>query len=90
MAAHFLMIYIDRKNDMTYEGVEKKMNHALDWYRIRKDLWIVYSTSDPEKWYERLESLVKDSGNLFVCQLEVNNRQGWMPKKFWEWLEESR
>lgn len=90
MAAHFFMIYIDRKNDVTYENVKKKMDLARDWYRIREDLWIVYSTSDPEKWYERLAPLIKKSGNLFVCQLEASNRQGWMPEEFWKWFEESR
>lgn len=90
MAAHFFMIYIERKSDVTYDGVKKKMDHALDWYRIKEDIWIVYSTSDPEKWYERLGPLVKESGNLFVCQLDVSNRQGWMPKEFWKWLKKSR
>ena len=90
MATHFFMIYIDRNKESSYEDIKKKMDAALDWYRLNDKLWIVYSSSDPEKWYGRLGALVKDSGNLFVCQLEESNRQGWMPKDFWEWLKKER
>ena len=90
MAAHFFMIYVDQKKEVSYKNLKKKMNLALDWYRIKSDLWIVYSTSDPEKWYERLAPLVKDEGSLFICQIKESNRQGWMSKKFWEWLKEQR
>ena len=91
MAARFFVIYINnRKQNVAYDDLEKKMNHALDWYRIRENLWIVHSTSDAEKWYERLRPLIKESGSLFVCQLEANNRQGWMPEDFWKWFDETR
>lgn len=84
--AKFYMVYIDRKKNITFEDVEKKMNLANDWYRIKEDLWIVYSTSDPEKWYSRLSPLVKEGGNVFICRLDTSKRQGWMAKSFWEWL----
>ena len=90
MATHFFMIYIDRKKDITYEDVKEKMDRSLDWYRISDKQWIVYSSSDPETLYERLGPLVKETGNLFICQLEESNRQGWMPKDFWEWLRKAR
>jgi len=66
------------------------MNLANDWYRIKPDLWIVYSTSTPSKWYDRLGSLVKEEGRLFISELNVNNRQGWMVKGFWEWLKSDK
>ena len=90
MATHFFMIYIERDKDIKYKDVKKKMDSALDWYRLNEKLWIVYSSSDPDKWYGRLQKLVEDSGSLFICQLEESNRQGWMSKEFWEWLKKAR
>jgi hypothetical protein len=31
--------------------------------------------------------LVEPAGTLFICKLDISERQGWMPKKFWEWLK---
>ena len=91
MAAQFFIIYINnREQDVTYEDLEEKMDHALDWYRIRENLWVVYSTSNAEQWYERLRPLIKKSGNLFICELKASNRQGWMPENFWKWFDKSR
>ena len=88
--AKFYIIYINRKNDVTYEQVKEQMNLALQWYRVKEDLWIVSSTSDPEKWYSRLSPLVKEDGRVFICKLDESVRQGWMDQSFWDWLRENK
>lgn len=90
MIARFFMIYIERKADITYKQIQEKMDLANDWYRIRENLWIVYSTSDEEKWYYRLSPLVKGTGSLFICKLDVEARQGWMTKDFWSWMRREK
>jgi hypothetical protein len=62
------------------------MNLSRDWYRINSRLWILYSTSDSEKWFRRLQGIVKEAGKLFVCKLDISDRQGWMSKDFWDWF----
>ena len=84
--AQFYTIYIDRKKDTTYKQIEEKMDLSVDWYRINEKLWIVYTTSDEEKWYSRLESFVKSDGHVFICKLDLSHRQGWMKKGFWKWI----
>lgn len=84
--AHFYMIYIDRKENATYQQLKEKMDLAIDWYRINESLWIVYTTSNEEKWYSRLESFVKSGGHVFICRLDESHRQGWMKKGFWKWV----
>ncbi len=88
--ATFYIVYIDRKKDVTYDQVKKKMDLSVDWYRIRENLWVLYTTSDEEKWYERLSPFVKKDGNLFICKLDVNRRQGWMDNGFWKWLRREK
>ena len=88
--ADFYVVYIERKADSTYEEVEKAMNMALDWYRVKEDVWILFSSSNAEKWYERLKKFSGDGGFLFISRLDVSNRQGWMKKAFWEWLNKDR
>ena len=84
--ANYYLVYIERNSDVTREQVEKVMDLANDWYRIRRNVWILYSTSDSEKWYGRLAPLTKKSGSVLICQLNIEDSQGWMTGKFWEWL----
>lgn len=86
----FYHIYIKRKAGSTLEAVEAKMNLATDWYRYGTNIYIVYTTSDANKWYGRLEPLVKPDGRVFICKLDTTSRQGWMHKDFWTWLKQER
>lgn len=83
----FYHIYINVKNDISTEKVESKIDFALDWFKYDKGLYIIHSTSDVKKWMTRLKPLVESGGNLFICELNVSKRNGWMNKKFWEWLK---
>lgn len=89
-SAQFYVIYISRLQSVTLDQVKEQMDHALDWYRIEESVWIVYTTSDAEKWHARLSPLVKDAGRLFICGLDVTKRQGWMNKGFWSWLRREK
>jgi len=88
--AGFYMVYLDRNLDVTIDDVKKTFDLALEWYRINSELWIIYSTGDAEKWYSRLKKYIKDGGHIFVCKLNIADRQGWMSKEFWNWLRETR
>ena len=88
--ASFFMIHIQRNKDATYKQVKDKMDLSNDWYRLRPDLWIVYSTSDEEKWFSRLSPLVKETGSLFICKLDTGSRQGWMTDDFWNWIRREK
>jgi hypothetical protein len=84
--AEFLHIYVKQRADVTRAEVEKKLSLAVDWFRYDSKIYVVYTTSNVDKWQERLIDLVKPSGHLFICRLDIKVRQGWMPKKFWTWL----
>ncbi len=88
--AELYVVYIKRKPDVSYDAVKKVMDQSYDWYRINESLWVLYTTSDAEKWYERLSPLVKDAGRLFICKLDNTSRQGWMDKDFWSWIRREK
>jgi len=86
----FLHIFIDRKPGVTLEQVEQKLNLAVDWYRCHEKVYVIYTTSDVDKWLARLSDFVKPDGHLFICRLDVTDRNGWMKQSFWEWLKKPR
>jgi len=89
-SANYYVAYIKRRADVTFDDVKKKMDLAYDWFRIGETLWVLYSTSDTEKLYQRLAPLVKDSGSLFICKLDETERIGWMDKEFWKWMDRGK
>ncbi len=88
--ARFFIVYIERRPDIPFKTLEQKMNLSYDWYRLGETLWIIYTTSDVDKWYSRLSPLVKNTGSLFICKLNVSQRQGWMKNSFWKWLRREK
>jgi hypothetical protein len=90
MSGKFYNIYIRPKPGSSLETIEEKMNLSLDWYRVDSYTWIVYSSCDAHKLLARLQPLVKPNGFLFTCELNVDNRNGWMPKALWNWLKKDR
>lgn len=85
--AEFFMVYIECREGVSYDDLKTKMDLCRSWYRLNEKMWIIHTTSDVEKLYRRFSSLVKESGSLFICHLDIENRQGWMNKKFWDWLK---
>lgn len=88
--AKFYHIYINPKKGITKEVIEKKLNLAIDWYRYDDKVYIVYSTSDVKKWQSRLIEFVKNGGQLFIVELNINNRSGWFNSDFWNWIKSDR
>lgn len=58
------------------------------WYRIADNAWVLHSHDDANTWYHRLRHLAHPGGRLFICRLDSSDRQGWMDKEFWKWVQE--
>lgn len=87
MPKSFYIIYIKSKPGVMHSQVETKMNAAVDWFRINNDFYVVYTTSDEEKWQARLLPLVNPNGSLFVCKLDTTHYGGWLTEDFWKWFQ---
>lgn len=85
-SGNFYSVYIERTNGVSFEKVKETMNLSRSWYRLSEHYWILYTTSNSEKWYARLSPLVKDRGSLFICKLDMSENQGWIDKSLWDWI----
>ena len=86
MAAAFYIVHIDRAAHVSLDQLKEKMDLSTDWYRVNSRLWLLHTTSSAEKWHRRLKPLIDDDGKLFICKLDVTDRQGWMSNDFWDWI----
>lgn len=83
----FYHVYISPKKGITAQQVEEKMNLAVDWFRYTPNLWVLYTTLNEDNWQERLRPLVDPDGNMFICRLDIRRHNGWMSKRFWDWIK---
>ncbi|MGC2411464.1 MAG: hypothetical protein WA459_02060 [Stellaceae bacterium] len=63
---------------------------ALDWCRYAPNCWIVYTSSSAERWYERLRPFISDEDCLFIVEINLDERQGWLSRSTWDWLDKDR
>ena len=83
-------VMLKPKLGVSKEQVRTKVDLALDWFSYADNCWILYTTSNAAKLYERFENLVRPGGNLFICRLDVSDRNGWITKELWGWLNKKR
>ncbi len=88
--SRFYHIYIKPKEGVTRGEIEKKLDIAIDWFRYDPKNWIIFTSSDEDKWFERLKSFVQNGGQLFICRFDISSRNGWMSKEFWDWISNNR
>jgi hypothetical protein len=75
------------------EAVDGILNKAKDWYRYAPNCWLIYTSRDATYWAEKLSSGVtglKDRASFFICELNLEDRDGWVDKKFWDWIDKQR
>jgi hypothetical protein len=63
---------------------------AKDWMRYSPNCWIVYTYVDANDWYARIKPHVAERDHFLICELNIQNRQGWMDKWVWEWFNKPR
>jgi len=90
MSANFLHIFIKPKSGVTSEQVREQLNLALNWYKYSEYCWVVKTTSGVDKWQTRLRPLVEPDGTLLILTIDPQNRQGWIAKGFWDWLDKNK
>ncbi|NSL89335.1 hypothetical protein ECE50_021010 [Chitinophaga sp. Mgbs1] len=85
----FLQLYIIPKEGVSRENIEATLNKGLDWIRYAPNNYVLFTSVTIKAWMGRLREHVEDGGTLFICKLDVTNRNGLMINEFWEWLQKN-
>lgn len=48
--------------------------------------WFIRSTKSAETIYDFLRPYIDDNDLLFVAEINSENKQGWMVRTFWNWI----
>jgi hypothetical protein len=88
--AKFLHISFQWSGAPKMAELEPVFDQALEWMRYAPNCWIVWTTTDATGWHNRLISHITANDRLFVCELNMANKQGWMERWAWDWMNKPR
>lgn len=65
-------------------------NIAIDWLRYTPNCWVLYTTASADWWYERIRHHMTQPDRVFICELNIQNKSGWLDNWVWTWINKSR
>lgn len=90
--ARFLHISFAFKGKPKVKELEEVFNKGLDWMRYAPNCWIVWTTSTPKQWYDRLKPQLTGDDSCLIVTIDLSSekRYGQMFKWEWEWMQKKR
>ncbi len=90
MRKKFYVISYDLKEPgRDYTSLYEAIKGYVEWQHPLESTWIVYTYYSANDISEKLRANgnMDDSDLLFVCALDINDRQGWLDKSVWNWIK---
>ncbi|WP_168075015.1 hypothetical protein [Caulobacter sp. SSI4214] len=89
--AEFLLVTLNTRGGEIDEAMlHARFDKALDWIKYAPNCWILYTTKDSKTWYERVRKVVGERAHIFVVEVNLKHRAGWLPKSVWAWIAKDR
>jgi hypothetical protein len=85
-------LHIGFSDQMDVNTLQPAFDLAKDWLRYAPNCWIVYTNSDPEKWYSRILKVLPEpkSQGFAIFEIDVTTKHGQLQEWIWNWLERPR
>lgn len=87
MNYRFYIISYDLKTPgRDYSALYAAIKNNRDWQHPLESTWLVYTREDATDIYDALKPTMDNNDLIFISELRIENRQGWMSKACWEWI----
>ncbi|MBB1024919.1 MULTISPECIES: hypothetical protein [unclassified Dietzia] len=83
--ATLLITYDLNSPGQNYEAVYDTIKAMGDWNHPLDSTWFVKTNLTTDQAHQRIKA-VTDAGDHWFISVVTQDRQGWMPKSFWDWL----
>lgn len=89
MTKLYLITYDLKKPGQNYSELYEAIKSLGDWQHPLESSWLVRVNDKirAQDIYNRLRPKIDDNDRIFITEIpSENNRQGWLSKTFWTWL----
>lgn len=85
-----LMISYDLKAPgRNYEPLYEVLKTAPVWWHYLESTWILKTSEDVSVWTEKIRAVIDTNDNFIIINITNAPRNGWLPKKAWEWINQN-
>jgi hypothetical protein len=85
-----LHISIDFHGELDTEAIKKTFGKAIDWIYYMPNCWLVLTSSDPDRWYARLQPLLADLDTMLIYEVKPEALSGWLAGWIVEWIDKAQ
>ena len=82
----YLITYDLRVPGRDYTPLYNAIKEYGDWQHPVESTWFISSDLQVNDIYRKLHSFIDKNDRLLVIQVSKENKQGWLAKNFWDWL----
>jgi hypothetical protein len=83
----FITVIFEFNGEPNYSDLNPIFDRALDWVRFTPNSWLLWTSSTPNQWYSRLKSQLREGDRFFICEVNMEQRSGWMQRSFWDFIK---
>lgn len=89
MNRRIYIISYDLKNPgRDYAPLYEAIKRCGDWQHPLESTWLVFTVASAGDIYNAIKPTLDNNDLLFISELNADNRQGWLAKSCWEWINE--
>lgn len=79
-----------RQSPPSIESLKPVYDMALDWLVYAPNCCIVFTSSEPDVWFHRLEPVLNDGDSILIHEIYVAGKSiftGRLPDFAWAWMQ---
>lgn len=86
----YLITYDLRVPGRDYTSLYNTIKEYGDWQHPVESTWFISSNLPADDIYNHLFQFIDKNDRLLVIQVNQTNKQGWLAKSFWDWLNSKK
>ncbi len=84
----YVVSYDLRKPGRDYTGLSEELQRSPSWWHYLDSTWLIVTSESAGKLYNRLAPHLDEGDSILVVQAG-SDRQGWLPKDAWDWIQQN-
>lgn len=89
MSRHAYILVFDRDNVRDYQSIHNRIitiSGLINWFHYIKSSYILISKDASAKELAKKIQPIIPKKYYIIFEIDMNNRQGWLPSKAWDWI----
>lgn len=82
----YLITYDLRMPGREYSPLYDAIKNYNDWQHPLESVWFIHTDQNANDIYSQLRGKIDTHDRLLVIRVDNDDKQGWLAKTFWLWL----